>query len=82
MSKSITLDDAIETCRKWLEYNEMRRIQTKQIMTINARLQRGEITQVAARRALREVEGQQPKVYDGARLEPAVRRLLKEVTDD
>lgn len=82
MSKSITLDDAIETCHKWLEYNEMRRIQTKQIMTINARLQRREITQVAARRAVREVEGQQPTVYDGARLEQAVKRLLKEVTDD
>lgn len=67
-------DEAIEICEGWFAYIEQQRQKSVEIQKLAAMARAGQ--QKEAQRRLRQIDNT-PTVYDGARLEPAVRYLVK-----
>lgn len=69
--------EAIEICEHWFAYLERQRQKAAEIAKLAAMARAGQ--QEEAQRRLRQIDTQSVTVYDGGRLEPAVRHLLKEL---
>ena len=67
---------AIEICESWFAYNDRQREKTKRLAELAALARTGPEGQAKARRELAQID-RAPVVYDGGRLEPAVKHLLK-----
>lgn len=67
-------DEAIEICEQWFAYIERQKQKSVEIQKLAAMARNGQ--QEEAQRRLRQID-RTPTVYDGARLEPAVRALVK-----
>lgn len=67
-------DEAIEICEGWFAYIERQRQKSVEMQKLAAMARAGQ--QEEAQRRLRQIDNT-PTVYDGARLEPAVRHLVK-----
>jgi hypothetical protein len=71
----VNVSEAIEVCEAWFVHNERQRSKSVEIQRLAA-LARTEPNE--ARRKLAQID-RQPVVFDGARLEPAVRALIRAV---
>lgn len=72
----MTLDEALETCRAWFDHLERQKVRTAALQRA-ARLARdGEPER--ARKIVKNLD-RQPRVFDGARLRPAVEHLITEL---
>lgn len=70
--------EAIEICEGWFDYLDRDREKTKRLQELSAKARKGPEQAKEAQRELRQIDNQ-PKVYDGARLETAVRHLVASV---
>lgn len=66
--------EAIEICEGWFACIERQRQKSIEVQKLAAMARNGQ--QAEAQRRLRQIDSS-PTVYDGARLEPAVRHLVK-----
>lgn len=73
------LAEAREECERWLAYIDRKREKALSVQLIASRVRSGEITSEEGQREMRRLDGAGVTVYDGARLERAVKRLLKDV---
>lgn len=71
------LPEAIEICEDWFAYLERQKSRSIEIQKLASMARAGQ--QEEAQRRLRQLEQMSVTVYDGGRLEPAVRFLLKEI---
>ena len=69
------LADAIQTCRDWFAHLERQRAKTLRLQQLAILARKGPEEAKQAQKELRQID-RQPRVYDGARLEPAVRLLI------
>lgn len=67
-------DEAIEICEGWFAYIERQKQKAVEMQKLAAMARNGQ--QEEAQRRLRQLDNS-VTVYDGARLEPAVRHLVK-----
>lgn len=67
-------DEAIEICESWFAYIEAQRQRSIEMQKLATMARNGQGDE--ARRCMAQID-RTPTVYDGARLEPAVRHLLK-----
>lgn len=67
-------DEAIAICEQWFAYIERQREKSVELQRLAAMARNGQ--QEEAQKRLRQIDST-PTVYDGARLEPAVRALVK-----
>jgi hypothetical protein len=65
---------AIAICEEWFAYLERQKARSVEIQKLAAMARAGQ--QEEAQRRLRQIDNT-PTVYDGGRLEPAVRALVK-----
>lgn len=70
-------DEAICICQEWFAYIERQRKKSIEVQKLAAMARSGQ--QEEAQRRLRQIDNS-PTVYDGARLEPAVKHLVDLVT--
>jgi hypothetical protein len=68
-------DEAIEICQGWFDYIERQRQKSVEVQKLAAMARNGQ--QEEAQRRLRQLDNCSVTVYDGARLEPAVRHLVE-----
>ena len=68
-------DEAIEICEGWFAYIERQKQKSIEVQKLAAMARSGQ--QEEAQRRLRQLDNCSVTVYDGARLEPAVRHLVK-----
>jgi hypothetical protein len=68
-------NEAIEICEGWFAYVERQRQKSVEVQKLAAMARSGQ--QEEAQRRLRQLDNCSVTVYDGARLEPAVRYLVK-----
>ena len=68
-------EDAIEVCEGWFAYIERQRRKSIEIQKLAAMARNGQ--QEEAQQRLRQLDTTSVTVYDGSRLEPAVRHLVK-----
>lgn len=80
MSENLPLKttEAIEICRAWFAHNDRQRAKTKRLAELAALARTGPEGHEKARKELAQID-RAPTVYDGGRLEPAVRQLLKHI---
>lgn len=71
----MTNQEAIEICNGWLSHLDRQREKTIRMQQLAAKARKGPEQAKEAQRELRKIDNQ-PKVYDGARLESAVRHLI------
>jgi hypothetical protein len=69
----MTIDEALKVFEAWLEHVERQRIKALQMQRLAAL---AKTDPAEAKRRMRVMD-RQPRVFDGARLEPAVRKVLK-----
>ncbi len=69
--------EAKAECERWFAYLDRQRDKSLALQKIASRVRSGEITSDEGRREIRNIDGRAPVVYDGARLEQAVKLLLK-----
>jgi hypothetical protein len=67
-------DEAIEICEQWFAYIERQKQKSIEVQRLATMARNGQ--QEEAQRRLRQIDST-PTVYDGARLEPAVRALVE-----
>lgn len=67
--------EAIEICERWFDYIEAQRQRAVEMQKLAAMARAGQ--QEEAQRRLRQMDTSSATVYDGGRLEPAVRHLVK-----
>lgn len=67
-------NEAIEICEQWFAYIERQKQKAVEIQKLATMARNGQ--QEEAQRRLRQID-RTPTVYDGGRLEPAVRALVK-----
>lgn len=79
MARGMTLDQAKEECARWFAYIERQQTKATEMAKIAAAVRHGEIDQDESRRRVRALDNCSVTVFDGARLEQAVRVLLKHV---
>ncbi len=72
----LSTDDAIAICEAWFAHNEAARARSIAVQRLATMARKGDGD--AARRGLANID-RAPLVFDGSRLEPAVRRLITEV---
>lgn len=72
---AMNLTEAKNVCRAWFDHNEAQRAKSVKMQQLAA-LARTDPKE--ARRQMAQID-RQPTLYDGARLEPAVRFLLKHI---
>ena len=70
-------DEAIEICQGWLDHLDRTRERAIQMQKLASKARKGPEQAKEAQREMRMLQGS-PRVYDGARLEPAVRHLMGE----
>lgn len=73
------LEEAKAECERWLAHLDHQRERALNMQRIATAVRNGEIDQEEARRRVRRHDGITPVVYDGARLEQAVKLLLCEI---
>lgn len=73
----MTKSEALEECQRWLDYLEHQRNRVIEMQKLATMARQGK--QEEAQKRMRQMD-RQPKVYDGARLEQAVKVLMREVT--
>lgn len=73
----MNLDEALKVCEDWFAYNERTRQRSVEVQRLAALAR---TNPEEARKRLREYD-RSPTVYDGARLEPAVRFLVERFRD-
>jgi hypothetical protein len=76
--KDLSLNDAKSICHEWFAYIKRQEENTVTLQKAAALARAG--NRKEAMRLKNQVDTQ-PKIYDGARLMPAVKRLLKEIGD-
>lgn len=69
--------EAVEICESWFAYIERQKQRSIEMQKLAAMARNGQ--QEEAQKRMRQMD-RTPTVYDGARLEPAVRHLVKLVT--
>ena len=74
----MTDSEAIEICDGWFAYLQRQREKTIKLQELAALARKGSAGSDEARRKMQEID-RSPTVYDGARLEPAVRHLVATV---
>lgn len=72
------IDKAIEVCEQWFAYNERQKQNTITLQKAATYARRGDRKEALR---LKSSIDNQPKVYDGARLEPAVKLMVKALRD-
>jgi hypothetical protein len=72
----MTTDEAIEICNAWFAHNERQRAKTKRLAELATLARTGPEGHAKAKRELAQID-RTPTVYDGGRLEPAVKQILK-----
>lgn len=77
----MTTSEAIEICEGWFRHLDRQRNKARQMAELATLARTGPEGQKEAKQRMRQID-RQPKVYDGARLEPAVRHLLRMVRPD
>ncbi len=86
MTAKMTNREAVDICLGWFSHLDRQREKSIRLGRLAAKARKGLVDAEEARRELRQIDRQQqPRVYDGARLESAVKHLiaaLKEQTDD
>lgn len=70
--------EAVEICREWFRYLDRQRAKAKRLAELAALARTGPEGHAQARREMNQID-KHPTVYDGGRLEPAVRQLLKAI---
>lgn len=70
--------EAIEICQEWFRHLERQRAKTARMAELAALARTGPEGHAEAKRQLRQID-KTPSVYDGGRLEPAVRQLLRHI---
>jgi len=76
MTKEPTkLAEAIQTCRDWFAHLERQRAKALRLQQLATLARKGPEEAKQAQKELRQID-RQHKVYDGGRLEPAVRLLV------
>lgn len=73
------LAEAKEECERWFAYLDRQRDKALAMQKIASRVRSGEITSDEGQREVRKLDSRAPVVFDGARLEQAVKLLLKNV---
>lgn len=68
-------EEAIEICNGWFAYIERQKQKSIEVQKLAAMARNGQ--QDEAQRRLRQLDTTSLTVYDGGRLEPAVRHLVK-----
>lgn len=68
-------EEAIEICNGWFAYIERQKQKSIEVQKLAAMARNGQ--QEEAQRRLRQLDTTSLTVYDGGRLEPAVRHLVK-----
>lgn len=79
MARGMTLDQAKEECARWLAYIERQKTKATEMAKIATAVRNGEIDQDESRRRVRALDNCSVTVFDGAKLEQALRVLLKHV---
>lgn len=74
------LAEAKVECERWFAYLDKQREKCEAVQKIAARVRSQEITSDEGQRELRKLDSRSVTVYDGARLEQAVKVLLKHVS--
>ena len=74
-------DEAIEICEEWFAYLERQKQKALKLQELAALARTGPEGHAQAQKEKRRID-RTPTVYDGARLEPAVRHLVKAVEDN
>lgn len=69
------VDDAVAICEEWFAYLDRQRAKSVEIQRLAAMARNGQ--QEEAQRRLRQIDNT-PTVYDGGRLEPAVKELVRQ----
>ncbi len=69
-------DEAISICRRWLAYLDEQKAKSQRLQELSAQARQGPSQAAKAQRELRQID-RQPRVFDGATLEPAIRHLVK-----
>ena len=72
--RKMSKEEAIEVCNGWFAYLESQKEKARRLQEAATLARNG--NQEEARKIVRQIDNQ-PRVYDGARLEPAVRRLIE-----
>lgn len=67
--------EALEICEGWFAYIERQRLKSIEMQKLATMARNGQ--QDEAQKRLRQMDATSVTVYDGARLEPAVRHLVK-----
>lgn len=72
-------NQAIKVCQQWFAHLERQREKALKMQELAAMARQGPEQQKEAKRQLQQID-KQPKVFDGAYLEPAVRTLVEALT--
>jgi hypothetical protein len=78
-ARGMTLVQAKEECERWFAYIKRQETKSIEMQKIAAARRSGEIDENEGRRRVRALDNCSVTVFDGARLEQAVRVLLKHV---
>jgi hypothetical protein len=77
--------EAIDICQGWLDHLDRQQEKTIKMQQLAAKARKGPEQAAEAQKEMRQID-RQPKVYDGARLRPAVECLMAlaklEASDD
>ena len=68
--------EAVKICEEWFAYIARQEEKTRKMQQLAAHARKGPSQAKEAQRELRQLD-RQPKVYDGARLQPAVKCLVE-----
>lgn len=71
--------EAKAECERWFAYLDRQREKAIAMQEIAAARRSGKIEQFEASRRVRMLDGRAPVVFDGARLEQAIKALLREL---
>jgi hypothetical protein len=69
----MTVNEAVKECELWLAYLDRQRERTREMQRAASIARRGDTTQA---RKIRNQLDSQPRVFDGTKLEEAIRILL------
>jgi hypothetical protein len=73
----VKLPEAIEVCEGWFAYLDRQKARSIEVQKLASMARAGQ--QEEAQRRLRQLDQMSVTVYDGGRLEPAVRKLLSTI---
>lgn len=79
MARGMTLTEAKAECERWFAYIKRQETKSIEMQKIAGAVRRGEIDADESLRRVRALDNCSLTVFDGARLEQAVRVLLKHV---